>query len=153
VALGGTLEAESQAGVFRLTATVPLPVPGRTRAHDCRCRAVAGGRRMSDRASGRIRVLLADDEAPDPGEVAALLSYEDTCCRGGGSLRAEALAMARAHRPDVAVLDLQMPPAPTWKLGHDPKRPTFLTHTPVGMPSTRPDGGPAVTGRTADNQA
>ncbi|MGW1848386.1 response regulator [Streptomyces sp. NPDC001966] len=60
--------------------------------------------------SGRIRVLLADDEHLIRGAVAALLSYEDDLLvvaeAASGS---EALAMARAHRPDVAVLDLQMP--------------------------------------------
>ncbi|MFE7113346.1 response regulator [Streptomyces sp. NPDC057575] len=60
--------------------------------------------------SGRIRVLLADDEHLIRGAVAALLSYEDDLLvvaeAASGS---DALAMARAHRPDVAVLDLQMP--------------------------------------------
>ncbi|MFE5097719.1 response regulator [Streptomyces sp. NPDC056638] len=60
--------------------------------------------------SGRIRVLLADDEHLIRGAVAALLSYEDDLLvvaeAASGS---EALATARAHRPDVAVLDLQMP--------------------------------------------
>ncbi|MCX4391489.1 MULTISPECIES: response regulator transcription factor [unclassified Streptomyces] len=60
--------------------------------------------------SRRIRVLLADDEHLIRDAVAALLSYEDDLLvvaeAASGS---EALAMARAHRPDVAVLDLQMP--------------------------------------------
>ena len=62
---------------------------------------------MSD---GPIRVLLADDEHLIRGAVAALLSYEDDLLvvaeAASGS---EAIAMALAHRPDVAVLDLQMP--------------------------------------------
>ncbi|MEY9962670.1 two-component system response regulator DesR [Streptacidiphilus sp. MAP12-16] len=60
--------------------------------------------------SGRIRVLLADDEHLIRGAVAALLSYEDDLLVVAEAASGpEALAMARAHRPDVAVLDLQMP--------------------------------------------
>jgi two-component system response regulator DesR len=60
--------------------------------------------------SERIRVLLADDEHLIRGAVAALLSYEeDLLVVAQAASGAEALAMARAHRPDVAVLDLQMP--------------------------------------------
>jgi two-component system response regulator DesR len=57
-----------------------------------------------------VRVLLADDEHLIRGALAALLSLEDdievVAQAGTGP---EALAMARAHRPDIAVLDLQMP--------------------------------------------
>ncbi|MCK1794964.1 response regulator transcription factor [Streptomyces sp. XM4193] len=61
---------------------------------------------------GQLRVLLADDEHLIRGAVAALLSLEDDLVvvaeAGSGT---EAMAMARAHRPDVAVLDLNMPGA------------------------------------------
>ncbi|MER7670993.1 response regulator transcription factor [Kitasatospora sp. NPDC096128] len=61
-------------------------------------------------ATAPVRVLLADDEHLIRGALAALLSLEDdievVAQAGSGP---EALAMARAHRPDVAVLDLQMP--------------------------------------------
>ncbi|OON75606.1 response regulator transcription factor [Streptomyces tsukubensis] len=57
-----------------------------------------------------LRLLLADDEHLIRGALAALLALEDDLVvvaeAGTGT---EALAMARAHRPDVAVLDLQMP--------------------------------------------
>ncbi|MGW7581648.1 response regulator [Kitasatospora sp. NPDC054768] len=57
-----------------------------------------------------VRVLLADDEHLIRGALAALLSLEDdievVAQAGSGT---EALAMALAHHPDVAVLDLQMP--------------------------------------------
>ncbi|MFC1401760.1 MULTISPECIES: response regulator transcription factor [Streptacidiphilus] len=60
--------------------------------------------------TGPIRILLADDEHLIRGAVAALLSYEDDLLVvAQAASGAEALAMARAHRPDVAVLDLQMP--------------------------------------------
>ena len=54
-----------------------------------------------------VRVLLADDEHLIRGALAALLSLEDDIEVAGSG--PEALAMARAHRPDIAVLDLQMP--------------------------------------------
>jgi two-component system response regulator DesR len=57
-----------------------------------------------------IRLLLADDENLIRSALAALLGLEDDlevvaeACSGD-----EALAMARAQRPEVALLDLQMP--------------------------------------------
>ncbi|UNS98079.1 response regulator transcription factor [Streptomyces tubbatahanensis] len=61
---------------------------------------------------GAIRVLLADDEHLIRGALAALLALEDdlTIVAEAAS-GTEATAMATAHRPDVAVLDLQMPGA------------------------------------------
>lgn len=66
-----------------------------------------------DGGAGRpIRVLLADDEHLIRGAVAALLALEtDLTVVAEAATGPEALAMARAHRPDVAVLDLQMPGA------------------------------------------
>ncbi len=60
----------------------------------------------------RVRVLLADDEHLIRGALAALLSFEDDLrVVAEAASGPEALAMARAHRPDVAVLDLEMPGA------------------------------------------
>ncbi len=57
-----------------------------------------------------IKVLLADDENLIRTALAALLALEeDLEVVAQGASGAEALAMARAHHPDVAVLDLQMP--------------------------------------------
>lgn len=57
-----------------------------------------------------IRVLLADDEHLVRGALAALLDLEDDVeVVAQAASGPEALAMAAAHRPDVAVLDLQMP--------------------------------------------
>lgn len=57
-----------------------------------------------------IRLLLADDENLIRTALAALLSLEDDLeVVGQAASGDEALAMARMHRPDVAVLDLQMP--------------------------------------------
>ncbi|WP_443052640.1 response regulator [Streptomyces sp. JV176] len=59
-----------------------------------------------------VRVLLADDEHLIRGAVAALLALEDDLIVvAEAATGPEALAMALAHRPDVAVLDLQMPGA------------------------------------------
>lgn len=57
-----------------------------------------------------IRLLLADDENLIRSALAALLGLQDDLqvvaeARSGD----EALTLARVHRPDVALLDLQMP--------------------------------------------
>ncbi|MFE9252055.1 response regulator [Streptomyces sp. NPDC007088] len=57
-----------------------------------------------------VRVLLADDEHLIRGALAALLALEDDLLVVAEAASGpEALAMALAHEPDVAVLDLQMP--------------------------------------------
>jgi two-component system response regulator DesR len=55
-------------------------------------------------------MLLADDENLIRSALAALLNMEDDLhVVAHAASGEEALAMARMHRPDVAVLDLQMP--------------------------------------------
>ena len=57
-----------------------------------------------------IRLLLADDENLIRGALATLLGLEDDLeVVAQAASGQEAVAMARAHTPDVAVLDLQMP--------------------------------------------
>ncbi|MFI6640258.1 response regulator [Streptomyces sp. NPDC050504] len=57
-------------------------------------------------------MLLADDEHLIRGALAALLALEDDLVVVAEAASGpEAIAMALAHRPDVAVLDLQMPGA------------------------------------------
>jgi two-component system response regulator DesR len=57
-----------------------------------------------------IRVLLADDEHLIRSALATLLGLEaDVDVVAQAASGDEALAMARLHEPDVAVLDLQMP--------------------------------------------
>ena len=57
-----------------------------------------------------IRILLADDENLIRSALVALLRLEtDLEVVAEAASGQEALAMAAAHRPDVAVLDLQMP--------------------------------------------
>ncbi|WP_433304957.1 response regulator transcription factor [Actinoplanes sp. CA-030573] len=60
--------------------------------------------------SGPIRLLLADDETLVRGALAALLELEEDLTvvaeAAGG---AEAIAAASSARPDIALLDLEMP--------------------------------------------
>ncbi len=57
-----------------------------------------------------IRVVLADDEALIRGAVAALLGLEpDLSIVGEAGDGPAAVELVAAHRPDVAVVDLQMP--------------------------------------------
>jgi two-component system, NarL family, response regulator DesR len=57
-----------------------------------------------------IRILLADDEHLIRGALAALLALEDDLeVVAQAATGAEALATARVVKPDVAVIDLQMP--------------------------------------------
>lgn len=59
-----------------------------------------------------IRLLLVDDEHLIRGAMAALLALEDDLTIAAqAATGAEALAMARALRPDVALIDLQLPDA------------------------------------------
>jgi two-component system, NarL family, response regulator DesR len=58
-----------------------------------------------------IRLLLADDEVLIRGALAALLGLEaDLTVVAEAASAAEAVAAAVRERPDVAILDLQMPP-------------------------------------------
>ncbi|WP_283135854.1 response regulator transcription factor [Rhizohabitans arisaemae] len=57
-----------------------------------------------------IRILLAEDEHLIRGALVALLALEDDLSVvAQAATGADALAMARVFRPDVAMLDLQLP--------------------------------------------
>jgi DNA-binding NarL/FixJ family response regulator len=57
-----------------------------------------------------IRVLLADDEAMIRAGVRSILSTEDDIeVVAEASDGRQAVALARAHRPDIALLDIRMP--------------------------------------------
>ena len=57
-----------------------------------------------------IRILLADDEHLIRGALAQMLDLDDDFeVVAQAATGPEAVAAARHHRPDVAVLDLQMP--------------------------------------------
>lgn len=58
-----------------------------------------------------IRLLIADDEDLLRGALAALLALEsDLTVVAEASTSTDAVLLAREHRPDIAVLDLEMPP-------------------------------------------
>ncbi|MEU3162693.1 response regulator transcription factor [Streptosporangium sp. NPDC006930] len=59
-----------------------------------------------------IRLLVADDEDLIRGALAALLSLEDDLdVVAEAATTTDAVRLARERRPDIAVLDLEMPPA------------------------------------------
>ncbi|MFG3442416.1 DNA-binding response regulator [Nonomuraea sp. NPDC047897] len=59
-----------------------------------------------------IRLLIADDEDLIRGALAALLSLEDDLdVVAEAATTTDAVRLARERRPDIAVLDLEMPPA------------------------------------------
>ena len=59
-----------------------------------------------------IRLLLADDEDLIRGALTSLLNLEpDLQVVAQSSTTTGAVALAREHQPDIAVLDLEMPPA------------------------------------------
>ncbi|NNN37621.1 response regulator transcription factor [Streptomyces sp. S3(2020)] len=58
-----------------------------------------------------IRLLLADDEDLLRGALAALLALEDDLAVvAEAATSTDAVRLALEHRPDIAVLDLEMPP-------------------------------------------
>lgn len=58
----------------------------------------------------RLRVVIADDERPARSFLAALLrGFDDVTIVGEAETGAEAVQLIEAERPDVALLDLQMP--------------------------------------------
>ena len=57
-----------------------------------------------------VRVLVVDDSAQERGALASLLAQEPRCLLvGEAGDGAEALALARALRPDVILMDAEMP--------------------------------------------
>lgn len=61
--------------------------------------------------TGKIRVVIADDERPARSYLAALLrGFEDVDLIGEAENGADALELIESVRPDLAFLDLQMPP-------------------------------------------
>jgi two-component system response regulator DesR len=59
-----------------------------------------------------IRLLIADDEEMLRSALASLLALEDDLTVvAEAATSTDAVRLAREHRPDIAVLDLEMPPA------------------------------------------
>jgi len=60
--------------------------------------------------NARLRVVIADDERPARSFLIALLgSFEDVTVVGEAESGKEAVALIERERPDLALLDLQMP--------------------------------------------
>jgi len=60
--------------------------------------------------SAKIRVVIADDERPARSFLAAALrAFEDVEIVGEGETGTEAIELIERERPDLALLDLQMP--------------------------------------------
>jgi two-component system LytT family response regulator len=60
--------------------------------------------------TSRLRVVIADDERPARAFLAALLrAMPDVTVVGQAANGAEAIQLIEQHKPDVALLDLQMP--------------------------------------------
>ncbi len=58
----------------------------------------------------KLRVVIADDERPARSVLAAMLrTFDDVEIVGEARDGAEALTMIEAHKPDLALLDFQMP--------------------------------------------
>lgn len=67
-----------------------------------------------------IKLLLADDEDLIRGAMASLLELEDDLVVvAQAATTTEAVELALRHRPDIAVLDLEMPPADGLKAAED----------------------------------
>jgi two-component system LytT family response regulator len=61
-------------------------------------------------SASRLRVVIADDERPARSFLAAALrSVPDVAIVGEAANGAEAIQLIERHRPDVALLDVQMP--------------------------------------------
>jgi len=60
--------------------------------------------------SGRLRVVVADDERPARSFLVALLrSFDDVLLLGEATSGKEAIALIEREKPDLALLDWQMP--------------------------------------------
>jgi two-component system, NarL family, response regulator DesR len=68
-----------------------------------------------------IRLLLADDEDLLRSALAALLALEeDLTVVAEAATSTDAVRLAHEHRPDIAVIDLEMPPtAPGSRAGSE----------------------------------
>src|SRR5262249_61361298 len=82
------------------------PAPGRP----ARRRRLPGTRRTPRTGTVVIRILLADDQALIRSGIRSLLEAEDDIeVVAEAADGQQAVALAAAHRPDIALIDIQMP--------------------------------------------
>src|SRR6185295_1276778 len=74
------------------------------------CEPVGGGDRNMNRDSSRIRILTVDDHPLLRAGIAGLIADEpDMVLVAEAENGRDAIALFRRHRPDVTLMDLQMP--------------------------------------------
>ena len=66
---------------------------------------------MLSMPASRIRVVLADDDVLLREGLASLLERSGFEIAGQGGTGSELIALVRQHRPELAVIDIRMPPA------------------------------------------
>ena len=82
------------------------PAPGRTAGR----RRLPGARRTPRAGTVLIRILLADDQALIRSGIRSLLEAEDDIeVIAEATDGQQAVALAAEHRPDIALMDIQMP--------------------------------------------
>ncbi|MCX5361967.1 response regulator transcription factor [Streptomyces sp. NBC_00124] len=86
-----------------------------------------------------IRLLLADDEDLLRGALVALLSLEDDLTVvAEAATSTDAVRLALEHRPDIAVLDLEMPPTDGLRAAEEIRAAHQDTHVVIVTRHARP---------------
>jgi CheY-like chemotaxis protein/two-component sensor histidine kinase len=102
---GGSIEANSQGPQQGSEFVVRLPAAAAVKAKPA---PTAEGRAAPDRPSGRLRVLVADDNADSVSSLALMLEFLGHEVRTAQDGQ-EAVEAAEAFRPDAILLDIGMP--------------------------------------------
>jgi len=102
---GGSVTAHSDGIGSGLTVVVRLP---KLAATTSRSEQLVGADLPPTRPAGSLRVLVADDNADSRESIAAMLELM-SCEAVTASNGAEAVALARSLRPEIAILDIGMP--------------------------------------------
>jgi two-component system, NarL family, response regulator DesR len=86
-----------------------------------------------------IRLLIADDEDLLRSALAALLALEeDLAVVAQAATSTEAVRLALEHRPDIAVLDLEMPPTDGLRAAEEIRTARLPTHVVMVTRHARP---------------
>jgi CheY-like chemotaxis protein len=103
------------------------------------------GERKEPRSAGKLRILIVEDDAETAESLAVLLHrhHYDVSVAADG---AAAVEMARAHNPDVVLLDIGLPEMDGWEVAkrlRDPlswpegKRPMLVAISGYGQEADR----------------